>query len=240
MKRIHLISTPRNLSTAIMYSFAQRKDTRVVDEPLYAAYLMSSGAEHPGREEILNAYDTDPQQVITATFQKGEGQHDVLFVKNMTHHLTGLDLHFLEEVTNILYIRNPKQVLTSYAKVIANPVSEDIGIKEQADLFRFLCKKNRKPIVLDSGELLKNPEKVLSELCVACGVHFDSNMLQWEAGPRPEDGIWAKYWYANVHQSTGFVPQKSSSSPLPEYLEPLYQELKPYYELLFQHSIKSS
>jgi len=35
MKKISLWSGPRNISTAIMYSFAQRYDTQVVDEPLY-------------------------------------------------------------------------------------------------------------------------------------------------------------------------------------------------------------
>ena len=37
--RICLWSGPRNVSTALMYSFAQRPDTRVVDEPLYGHYL---------------------------------------------------------------------------------------------------------------------------------------------------------------------------------------------------------
>ena len=34
--RLNVWSGPRNVSTALMYSFAQRSDTRVVDEPLYA------------------------------------------------------------------------------------------------------------------------------------------------------------------------------------------------------------
>jgi len=38
MIRINLWSSPRNVSTALMYSFAQRLDTTVVDEPLYAYY----------------------------------------------------------------------------------------------------------------------------------------------------------------------------------------------------------
>ncbi|MGD8481270.1 MAG: sulfotransferase family protein, partial [Gammaproteobacteria bacterium] len=50
MKRVCMWSGPRNVSTAMMYSFAQRPDTRVLDEPLYGHYLKSSGARHPGRE----------------------------------------------------------------------------------------------------------------------------------------------------------------------------------------------
>ena len=41
-KIICLWSSPRNISTALMYSFAQREDTEVVDEALYAHYLLQS------------------------------------------------------------------------------------------------------------------------------------------------------------------------------------------------------
>ena len=34
--RIALWSGPRNVSTALMYSFRQRPDTTVIDEPLYS------------------------------------------------------------------------------------------------------------------------------------------------------------------------------------------------------------
>ena len=44
IKRICLWSGPRNISTALMYSFAQRDDTAVYDEPLYAHYLSKTSA----------------------------------------------------------------------------------------------------------------------------------------------------------------------------------------------------
>ena len=50
MKIINLISGPRNLSTALMYSFSQRPDTVVIDEPFYAHYLVTTGIDHPSRE----------------------------------------------------------------------------------------------------------------------------------------------------------------------------------------------
>src|SRR5690606_17661251 len=64
VKRICLWSSPRNISTAMMYSFAQRSDTTVVDEPLYAHYLLQSGAAHPGREGTLQSMENDGQKVI--------------------------------------------------------------------------------------------------------------------------------------------------------------------------------
>lgn len=58
-------------------------------------------------------------------------------------------------------------------------------------------------------------------------------MLQWPAGPRPEDGVWAKYWYDSVHRSTGFAPYQPESTPFPDQLKPLLEECLPHYEELY-------
>ena len=54
-KKIMLWSSPRNISTALMYSFAQRSDTKVVDEPFYAYYLtqVNNKVDHPGKRKLL-------------------------------------------------------------------------------------------------------------------------------------------------------------------------------------------
>ena len=66
IKRICLWSGPRNISTALMYSFAQRSDTLVYDEPLYAYYLKNSNAKkyHPGTKEILSSMENNGTKVI--------------------------------------------------------------------------------------------------------------------------------------------------------------------------------
>jgi hypothetical protein len=57
--RIAMWSGPRNLSTAMMRSFGNRADTFVSDEPYYGAFLKTSGADHPMREEVIAAMDCD-------------------------------------------------------------------------------------------------------------------------------------------------------------------------------------
>ena len=47
-------------------------------------------------------------------------------------------------------------------------------------------------------------------------------MLSWEAGGNPADGVWAPYWYGNVHRSTGFVPYRPKSEPFPAELEEVF------------------
>ena len=53
--RIAMWSGPRNISTALMRSFENRKDTSVLDEPFYAFYLDKKGYNHPIKEVILKS-----------------------------------------------------------------------------------------------------------------------------------------------------------------------------------------
>ncbi|MEK6478727.1 sulfotransferase family protein [Catalinimonas sp. 4WD22] len=239
MKRIHLISNPRNLSTALMYSFAQRQDTRVVDEPLYAYYLkLRPDVDHPGKDEIMESMSSDLQQVIDEVLLK-EYDRPIFFIKDMAHHLIEMKLDFMLSMTNLFLIRNPKQLIASIGKVMKQPEMEDIGSKQQYELYHWLKEHGQNPVVLDSGELLKDQEGVMQKLCAALDIPFDENMLQWKAGARPEDGVWAKYWYHNIHQSTGFSKQETSRRSLPDHLQPLYEKARPYYDALYQHSIKA-
>lgn len=237
MKRLNLISSPRNISTALMYSFAQRADTAVVDEPFYAYYLSIRKVDHPGRNEIIGSQPTDPGEVVRNLLEWEE--KPVLFIKNMAHHLIDIDPLFYNEVTNILLIRNPRQLIASFAQVIPEPTLYDIGVQKQFDLFKEISKSGTAPVVLDSGELMKDPRTVLTAFCATVDIPFEERMLGWEPGPRPEDGVWARHWYANVHRSSGFQVQQTSKRPLPEHLIPLAEEALPLYQALYDHSIKA-
>jgi hypothetical protein len=237
--RICLWSSPRNISTAMMYSFAQRPDTIVFDEPLYAHYLRVSRVEHPGQNEILQSQENDGEKVVHELMLNAFHK-PVAFFKQMTHHLIHLNEDFLSEMKNIIFIRDPKQIISSYAQVRPDVNMQDIGIGKQLQLFHTLEKNNDHCVVLDSNEILKSPEDVLQKLCDALDIPYYKEMLHWHAGPKKEDGVWAKYWYDNVHKSTGFEKQQTSSRELPQYLEPLYNESKIYYDELFKHSIKAA
>jgi len=219
-----------------MYSFASRPDTIVFDEPLYAHYLSKSGIIHPGNDEILASQENEGDKVVREIILK-EYEKPVSFFKQMTHHLFELNEGFLSKVHNIIFIRDPRQIISSYAKVRPEVSMQDIGIEKQWALYQSLVDKELPPVILDSNEILKDPEAVLRKLCDALGIAFYREMLHWKPGPKKEDGVWSKYWYENVHRSTGFEKQKSSESILPEYLRPLYNESKKYYDQLFTHSI---
>lgn len=234
--RISLWSGPRNVSTALMYSFRQRIDTTVVDEPLYAHYLARSGVEHPGRDDVLAAQDNDGERVVRDLIL-GPARTPVLFLKNMAHHLGGLDWAFLAELHNVILTRDPAEMLPSLIKQVSEPDLEGTGLPMQVALLDAILDEGDDPIVLDSRLLLIDPEGVLTRLCQRVGLEFDSAMLSWPAGPVPEDGVWAEHWYHSVHRSTGFGPYRPKNEEVPERLRPLLAQATPLYERLLAYAL---
>ena len=234
--RLSVWSGPRNVSTALMYSFRGRPDTSVVDEPLYGHYLKATGADHPGAREVTEAMDNDGERVVREVIL-GSYDTPIVFFKNMAHHLAGLDRGFLAEITNVLLTRDPREMLPSLAEQLPSPTLRDTGLAEQVEILESAVGSGHRPIVLEARELLLDPADILEQTCDRLGIPFDESMLRWPAGPKPEDGIWARHWYRNVHASTGFGEYRSKTGPFPEELEPLLRECLPLYEELRRHAI---
>lgn len=239
MKRINLWSGPRNISTATMYSFAQRKDTTVFDEPLYAHYLSKTPAfeYHPGAAEVLASQENDGEKVVE--MMMGNQETPVVFFKQMAHHLMELDWAFLEDCENIILTRNPVEMLPSYNEQVETPSLYDVGYESQIAILDYLQKKGRSVTVLDAKEVLLNPEKILKQLCENLEIPFFESMLNWEVGARKEDGSWAKYWYKSVHRSTGFAPYKAKNKVFSEKLKPLLKACEPLYKRLNDLALKA-
>ena len=236
-KRLCLWSGPRNISTALMYSFAQRPDTAVFDEPLYGYYLKQTIAKeyHPGAIEVMNSMECDGSKVVD--FMMGNFDSEVVFFKNMCHHLLDLNTSFMQDTINLILTRHPAQVITSFSKEIPNPSLLDIGMKTQAELLNDLLNRNAHVLVIDSNELLKAPEQYLNLLCNKLDIPFYTEMLSWEKGPKSYDGSWAPHWYSNVHNSTGFQSYEEKALTVPAHLNDLLNEAMPYFLELKKHSL---
>ena len=235
--RINCWSGPRNISTALMYSFRERADTTVVDEPFYAHYLRVSGREHPGYQEVLNSQDQYSEQVIRNVI-KGHYETPVVFFKQMCHHLVEIDLSFLDNCSNILLIREPSLVIRSHAKNVPDLKVSDIGLDIQNFLLNKILESGEVPVVVDSANLLMQPEAILKELCQHLEIAFDDSMLSWEPGAKPEDGVWAKHWYENTHESSGFSNKEPNRDSLPEKFLPVLEEATVLYDNLKKYACK--
>ncbi|MEP3889947.1 MAG: HAD family hydrolase [Hellea sp.] len=221
MTIIAMWSGPRNLSTAMMRSFGARADCSVIDEPYFAPFLKVSGKAHPGRDETLARHEYDPQEVAELCSAPTETAY--CFQKHMPHHMLEgfpMDWAYSKHETaakHFFLIREPARVIASYIKGRDAFDLDDLGFAPQRRLWEQLGR----PPVIDSLDILRWPKTMLSQLCHAIDIPFDTAMLSWEKGARDEDGAWAPYWYKSVESSTGFAPPPETQPVVP----PQYRDM---------------
>lgn len=237
--RIAMWSGPRNLSTALMYSFAARGDCAVWDEPFYAAYLKATGIDHPMTAEVIAAGETDPAKVAATCLGAIPDSKAIFYQKHMTlHMIPGFDRGFMRGLTNVFLIRHPAQVIASYSRKRESPTLADIGFVQQAELFDEVANwMGRAPLVVDSADIRAAPRETLGRLCAALGIAFAEGMLRWPAGPKPFDGVWAPHWYNAVHASTGFEAPEDGLPDLPAEYRMLCDQALPHYDRLAAYKL---
>lgn len=235
--RIAMWSGPRNISTAMMRSWENRSDTSVIDEPFYAYYLNQTQSPHPMFEEVLASQRQDYAEVA-GELSCGECATGIQYQKHMTHHMLNDDFSWAKDLQHCFLIRNPAEVVNSYTNSRGVCTADDIGIVRQAEIFDILSDMTQQDIpVIDSNEVLKNPEKVLSSLCQKLELPFEQNMLHWPAGRRDSDGVWASHWYHSVEQSTGFAPYQAKQLDLNDDQKRVVEEVMPAFLALHDRII---
>jgi hypothetical protein len=232
---VNLWCGPRNVSTALLYAFREREDTTVVDEPLYAAWLARTGAPHPGRDVILASQPHDPWEVVRGLL--GPWPTPVVVAKQMAAHLDGLDRAWLDACRNVVLCRAPEPVVASYVEQVETPSVDALGYPVQVALLEDALERHATPLVVTSERLLADPAGVLERLCDALGLGWDPAMLSWEAGPKPEDGAWAPWWYERTHASTGFASPRTREPVLTPALAEVAAAARPLYERLAAHAL---
>ncbi len=240
--RIAMWSGPRNISTAMMRAWENRGDCAVSDEPLYAAYLAATGLDHPMREQVIAAGDTDPQRVIAALLGPTPDGKSIWYQKHMAHHLLpGMDCGWIASLHNVLLIRDPREVVASYLKARDTVTPEEIGLLQQVALYEQLASAGKAPLVIEAREFLADPAAHLHALCAHLDIAFTPRMLHWPTGPRESDGVWAPHWYAQVWQSSGFDPPRQPATVmLPAHGEAVVAACQPAYRRLHALRMRAS
>lgn len=238
--RIAMWSGPRNVSTALLRSWENRPDTFVCDEPFYAHYLSATGADHPGAEEVIAHQETDWRKVVdflTGPIPTGQS---IFYQKHMAHHLLPeMGRDWLRHVTHCFLIRSPHDMLLSLDQKISRPKLADTGLPQQVEIFNDVKRRTgRVPPIIDSRDLLDDPQRILTLLCESLGVEFTDDMMTWPPGRRSTDGVWAKYWYESVERSTSFQPYRPKDQALPDHLQELFAEAEECYDVLYECRLK--
>jgi len=224
----------------MMRSFGSRSDTFVSDEPFYGCFLKTTGAEHPMRDEVIAAMACDWRNVMASLRGPPPEAKSIWYQKHMWHHMTGpIGYDDFAGFTHAFLIREPERMIASYLRKRETAAFEDFGLERQAEFFeREADRLGRAPPVIDAGDVLANPQALLSKLCGALGISWEPAMLCWEPGPRETDGPWAPHWYATVEASTGFGPPEVEYVEIPEDAQRLADRCRPYYERLSENRIR--
>lgn len=240
VRRIAMWSGPRNISTAMMRSWGSRSDTYVCDEPFYAYYLKTTGyTHHPGYQEVLDSQSSDWQEVVDGLTGELPAGKQVFYQKQMAHHLVGqISLSWIDALTNVFLIRDPREMLLSLIQKIPEPTIEETGLPQQVTLFERVQEQTRSiPAVFDAKDVLLDPHGMLKKLCASISVPFCEEMLRWKPGTHETDGVWAKHWYANVAESTTFSQYAPRTGQLPRKHKRLLEQCQAMYDLLSKHKL---
>jgi len=239
--RLAMWSGPRNISTAFMRSWENRPDTLVVDEPFYAHYLLATGLDHPGRDEVIARHEADWRRVFETLLAPVPPGTRVFYQKQMAHLvLPHMGREWLGSMTHAFLIRDPAPMLASLSDKLGDFEIEATGLPQQVEIFDYVQRTTgRLPPVVDSTDLLAAPESMLRALCAALGIPFSERMLSWPPGPRPTDGVWARHWYERVERSTSFeAPDRADTPRLQGRLAELEARCRPLYERLHVHRLR--
>lgn len=225
-----------------MRAWENRPDTIVVDEPFYAHYLLATGIEHPGRDEVLTHHESDWRRVVESLLAPLPPGVAVFYQKQMSHHLLPhMGREWLGSVSHAFLIRDPAPMLASLGEKLGAFELAATGLPQQVEIFDFVRRsRGNAPPVIDAADLLAAPEPMLRALCAALGVPFSECMLSWPPGRRASDGVWAKYWYERVERSTGFEPAEAAAIPvLQGRLAELEAQCRPLYGKLHAHRLRA-
>lgn len=240
--RVAMWSGPRNISTTMMRAWENREDTVVVDEPLYAHYLVATGVDHPGREEVIASQPTDWRTVAKRLTGPIPGGKAIWYQKHMTQHvLADMDLGWLDGLANCFLIRRPELVVASFTKVRPDAAPWELGFEQQTRIFGHVSQRlGTAPPILDAEDVLRDPKGMLGALCRRLGIPFSERMLHWPAGRRASDGVWATHWYAAVERSTGFEPFEPRTPELTPFQAELAAICRPHYDALARHRLTAA
>ena len=238
--RVAMWSGPRNISTALMYSFENRSDCYATDEPLYASFLLNSGTPHPGAKEVIENNESEVGKIIKTLTGPIPDEKQIWYQNHMCHHLPpDSDISWIDNFKNCFLIRNPREVLLSLSKITDSIDLLSTGLPQQLTIFRHVIKISGKiPPVIASADVLEDPESILSVLCESIGIPFSKRMLSWKPGPRNCDGLWGKYWYDSVWKSSGFSPPTPKDGELSEHLHSVLEESTMIYQELREMRIR--
>ena len=228
---IALWAAPRSRSTAVFRYMVEHGGLVALHEPF------DNNSDY-GSTKVNGHSVSDPVELITTLL--GLAGTATVFFKETTdrrHDAVLADRRFLAEVTHTFLIRAPAEIAAScYALQGPRLTLAEIGLEYAYGLYKaVLAAGGAQPVVVDSGDLIADPDATMATYCAATGIPFRRSALRWSPGERDEWRQSAR-WHTRVSQSSGFKPSATSyeittanNAMLARYSahhEPFYRELR--------------
>lgn len=244
-KILALWAIPRSTSTAFEWMMRQRGDFNCLHEPFGEAWYQG---ENPMWPRFKKGDKSTPGLSLESTWAdiKARANKGPVFIKDFPHYINHIwNADFLSHFTHAFLIRDPAKTISSMYNKWPDFDELEVGFPEQRALFDLLTALNGKsPPVIDSDDLLENPDAIVSAFCNSVGISFLPKAMNWKAGKDPSAHSWwdGGSFHANLAQSTGLKPQIRryvDIADTPERVQRVYMRMKPHYEHLYQHRIKA-
>lgn len=243
-KILALWAVPRSTSTAFEWMMRQRGDLDCMHEPFGEAWYQG---EAPLWQRFQPGDRTTPGLTIESVWQglKARAAMGPVFIKDFPHYINHMwTPEFLGHFTHAFLIRDPAKTISSMHDKWPDFHEGEVGFPEQRALFDLVTALagGTPPPVIDSDDLLENPEAMTRAFCDAVGIPFRPEALSWPAGGDPSAHSWwdGGSFHANLAKSTGLVPQARryvEIADTPARVQQVYRRMKPHYDHLHRHRL---
>lgn len=231
---IALWSAPRSRSTAFLRMMMEWGDLTTLHEPF------SRRANFD--ETMVDGRLVRTEVDLIAAIRELARRTRVFFKDTTDYACPGLlsDRRFLREATHTFIIRHPREVIPSHFALNPELGRDAVGFARLHDLYLAVAEASgTEPVVVDSDDLVAQPERTTRVYCERVGLSFHADRLSWQPKILEE---WRKTerWHRDAGRTSGFVRTQTvyditvdNHPRLAEY----YRYHLPFYEYLHKRRI---
>jgi len=231
----------RSCSTAFGRMMIERGDVTVLHEP-FLALEQGEPVTVPGPGEAGPGGGAARTGRELVRCLAGLGRARPVFVKEVLDYRYGYVFGHPDELawmTHTFLVRHPRQAISSHYAMKPTVTCPEIGYEWLWELYQLLWSASgRKPLVIRSEDLLRDPAGVVRAYCTAVGLPFLPGALQWAPGDRPE---WHRHrgWHLDAIRSSGFASTRNTYPDTVDnhqVLRSFYDHHYPFYQRIVQNA----
>lgn len=238
MPVVALWAHSRSLSTAFVRMMIERGDVAVLHEPFLAltqgeAVLVPA----PGGGSVQAASATALMDCLADLARERPA-----FIKEVLDYRYSYVFGHPDELawmTHAFLVRHPRQAISSHYAMKPTVTCPEIGYEWLWELFQLMWSATgRRPLVIRSEDLLRDPAAEVKTFCEAVGLPFLPGALRWDPDDRPE---WQRHrgWHLDAIRSSGFASHDNvypDTVDNHELLRSFYDHHLPYYQRIVDNA----